>query len=280
VGVRRLLAVLVALAAVLPLAAAAGTADRSATFLLSRQQKDGGFAEPGRASTAGLSAWAVLALVAAKRDPGQPALDYLRTQSGGATTDLELRALALTAAHADAGALLDAIATLQKPDGTIGDYVSSTAWGVLALRAGGRAVAPVTVQRLLAAQSKAGGWGWNGVGADADDTAAVIEALRAAGEPAASPALKRGLAYLRRCQGRDGGFAARPGAGSNAQTSAWAVQAFYAAGAAPGKRALAYLTRLRKPNGSFRYNAKLSVTPVWVTSEVLPALLGKPFPLR
>jgi hypothetical protein len=72
----------------------------------------------------------------------------------------------------------------------------------------------------------------------------------------------------------------RPGSGSNAQSTAWAVQAFHAAGVAPGKRALAYLNRLRLPNGSFRYSPKLAVTPVWVTSEVVPALLGKPFPLR
>jgi iron complex transport system substrate-binding protein len=282
--VRRLAAVgLLVVAAVLPLAASAGVADRSVSFLLARQQADGGFAEPGRQSTPGLSAWAVLALVAAGHQPSDSALAYLRAQSGGSSSDLELRALALLAARedTDAAPLLDQVAKLAAADGTIGGYVSSTAWGVLALRAGGRPAPPASVQRLLDAQAASGGWSWSGRGApDADDTAAVIEALRAAGEPPSAPAIRRGLAFLRRCQARNGGFQASPGAGANAQTSAWAIQAFAAAGRNPGKRALAYLGGLRRVNGSYRYNAKLAVSPVWVTSEVVPAVLGKAFPLH
>src|SRR5205085_12079626 len=78
--VRRLACVLLLVAAALPLAAGAGV-DRSVSFLLARQQADGGFAEPGRQSTSGLSAWAVLALAAAGRQPSAAALAYLRTQS-------------------------------------------------------------------------------------------------------------------------------------------------------------------------------------------------------
>jgi hypothetical protein len=276
---RRAVGVLVVLAALLALPAGAAT-DGSVAFLLSRQQQDGGFAEPGRSSTPGLSAWAVLALVAAGHRPSPGAVTYLRTRSGGSTADLELRALALLAAHEDAAPVLDQIATLTKADGTIGGYVNSTAWGVLALRAGGRAVPAQTVATLRAAQAKSGGWSWSGHGpGDADDTAAVVEALRAAGEPATGGPIARALAFLRRCQEKGGGFAATPGSGANAQTSAWALQAFAAAGRAPGKPALAYLARLRRRDGSYRYNAKLAVTPVWVTSEVVPAVLGKAFPL-
>ncbi|MDX6514702.1 MAG: hypothetical protein QOH73_368 [Gaiellaceae bacterium] len=276
---RRLACGLLVLAALLPLSAGASV-EGSVTFLLARQQPDGGFAEPGRQSTPGLSAWAVLALVAAGRQPSGAAVEYLRSQTGGSSSDLELRALALVAAHEDAAPLLDQIAALAKPDGTIGGYVSSTAWGVLALRAGGRPAPPQSVQRLLRAQAPSGGWSWSGRGApDADDTAAVVQALRAAGVPAAARPILRGLAFLRRCQAKSGGFQASPGAGANAQTSAWAIQAFAAAGRNPGKPALAYLARLRQANGSYRYNARLAVTPVWVTSEVVPALLRKPFPL-
>ena len=97
--------------------------------------------------------------------------------------------------------------------------------------------------------------------------------------PATARPIVRALAFLHRCQEKTGGFAATPGAGANAQTSAWALQAFAAAGRNPGKPARAYLARLHRPDGSYRYNAKLGVTPVWVTSEVVPAVLGKPFPL-
>jgi energy-coupling factor transport system substrate-specific component len=280
--VRRLACALLLLAAPVPLAAAAATpVDGSVAFLLAREQGDGGFAEPGRQSTPGLSAWAVLALVAAGRTPDAKALAYLHAQSGGSAADLDLRALALTAAGEDASALLDRIAADARADGTIGDYVNSTAWGVLALRAGGRAIPAATVPHLLAAQSANGGWSWSGKGAgDADDTAAVVEALRVAGQPAASRPIQRALAFLRRCRTASGGFATSPGGTPNAQTSAWAIQAFAAAGASPGKHALAYLARLRQRNGSYRYAPTLAVTPVWVTSEVVPALLRKPFPLR
>src|SRR5206468_8435105 len=118
-------------------------------------------AEPGRQSTPGLSAWTVLALVAAGHTPDAKALAYLRDQSGGSAADVDLRALALTAAGGDASALLDRIAADAKADGAIGDYVNSTAWGVLALRAGGRAVPAATVPHLLAAQSPNGGWSWS-----------------------------------------------------------------------------------------------------------------------
>jgi Prenyltransferase and squalene oxidase repeat len=280
--VRRLACLLLVLGALAPLTAAAATpVDGSVAFLLSREQADGGFAEPGRQSTPGLSAWAVLALEAAGHPPDAKALAYLHAQSGGSAADLDLRALALTAAGEDAGPLLDRIAADAKADGTIGGYVNSTAWGVLALRSAGRAVPAPTVPHLLAAQSANGGWSWSGHGAgDADDTAAVVEALRAAGQPAASSAIQRALAFLRRCHTKSGGFAPSPGGTPNAQTSAWAIQAFAAAGASPGKRALAYLARLRRSDGSYRYAPTLAVTPVWVTSEVVPALLRKPFPLR
>jgi hypothetical protein len=279
--VRRTACALLLLAGLLPLAAAGASADRSVAFLLGREQADGGFAEPGRQSTAGLTAWAVLALVAAGRTPDGKALAYLHAQPGGSPADVDLRALALVAAHEDASALLDEIAARAKPDGTIGDYVNSTAWGVLALRAAGRPLPAQTLARLLAAQASTGGWSWSGKGpGDADDTAAVLEALRAAGEPASARPIRRGLAFLRRCQARNGGFAATPRGTPNAQTSAWALQAFAAAGASPGAKAVAYLNGLRRTNGSFRYDAKLAVTPVWVTSEVVPALLDKPFPLR
>ena len=74
--------------------------------------------------------------------------------------------------------------------------------------------------------------------------------------------------------------AAIAGRGSDAQSTAWTVQAFLAAGKAPPRGSLRYLQRLRRPDGSFRYSARYVTTPVWVTAQVLPALSRKPFPLR
>jgi prenyltransferase beta subunit len=123
-----------------------------------------------------------------------------------------------------------------------------------------------------------GGWGWSPRGAaDSNDTAAVVEALRSAnvtGRP-----ISRALGFLLRFRNRDGGFELTHRRGSDAQSTAWAVQAFAAAGKAPPRGALAYLRRLQRPDGSFGYSTRYATTPVWVTAQVLPALARKAFPL-
>jgi len=106
----------------------------------------------------------------------------------------------------------------------------------------------------------------------------VIEALRSVnvrGRP-----ISRGLAYLRRLENRDGGFALVKGRASDAQSTAWAIQAFVAAHAAPPQAAFRYLARLRRPDGSYRYSIRYGITPVWVTAQVLPALERRAFPLK
>ena len=47
----------------------------------------------------------------------------------------------------------------------------------------------------------------------------------------------------------------------------------------PPRTAFAYLAKLKRADGSYRYSAKYAATPVWVTSQVLAALAKKPFPL-
>jgi hypothetical protein len=92
--------------------------------------------------------------------------------------------------------------------------------------------------------------------------------------------IRRGLAYLHRLQNRDGGFELTPRRGSDAQSTAWAIQAYLAAGRSVPTGSIAYLQRLRRSDGSFRYSMRYATTPVWVTAQVLPALARKPFPLR
>ncbi len=83
----------------------------------------------------------------------------------------------------------------------------------------------------------------------------------------------------RRLRNRDGGFELTPGRGSDAQSTAWAIQAFAAGHRKPPAGSLAYLKRLRRKDGSFRYSTRYATTPVWVTAQVLPALSRRPFPL-
>ncbi len=265
-----------------PERAAATPVERAASYLASRQQPEGGFAERGAASSPGLSAWVALGLEAAGHEPADPQLAaaFLSRAPAPQATDLELRLLALSALGQDTAALADSLERLRGSSGRIGPAWNSTYWGAIALEAAGREPGGKVVHFILVVQRPSGGWSWNrGTAADAGDTAAAIQALRAAGVGARATAIKRGIAFLRRCQNRDGGFGVSPGTASDAQSTAWAIQALVAARVAPGNRAFAYLKRLQRPDGSFRYSTRYATTPAWVTAQVLCALARRPFPL-
>lgn len=276
-----LLAFLVALALASTCTAASPLA-RGTSYLLARQQSGGGFAEPGAASSAGLTAWAVLGLKASGKVPANPqaVADYLAQAQAPQPTDLELRLLAEAALGQSVSELAAEIEQLRRPDGRIGPALNSTYWGVLALRAAGRKPGAATVRYILRAQRKDGGWSWSPRAAsDAGDTAAAVQALRSAGASTRSAPISRAVRYLRRCQNRDGGFAVSPGADADAQSTAWAIQALVAARKDPGKAPFRYLKRLQRGDGSFRYSKRYVTTPAWVTAQVLCALARRPFPL-
>jgi hypothetical protein len=262
--------------------AAATPITRAASYLLSRQQADGGFAEPGAATSAGLTAWVVLGLRASGRSPADAAAvsAYLDSAPAPQATDLELRLMAQKALGRDVSALAAAIRKKTNSRGRIGPALNSTYWGVIALRTAGTKPRKQTVRYILRAQRRNGGWSWSSKAApDAGDTAAAIEALRAAGKSPRSSAIRRGLRFLRRCRNKDGGYAISPKAPSDAQSTAWAIQAFLAARSRPGSKAFRYLKKLQRPDGSFRYSRRYVTTPTWVTAQVVCALARKPFPL-
>ena len=84
---------------------------------------------------------------------------------------------------------------------TPGKLVNATIWTILALRQAGEPVAARARPRAPRGAAASGGWSWlAGGAADTNDTAAAIQALRAAGvrgEP-----IDRGVAFLRRHQNR------------------------------------------------------------------------------
>ena len=261
-------------------ALAAALAVTPAGFLHAHQSSSGGFAEAGGAQGPLLTAWAALGLRASGADTGN-ALDYLQAREDGLaeTTDVELVSLAESALGARPMKLLARIRSAQRADGRIGPNVNSTIWGILALRQAGERAPRAAVRFVLRQQAGSGGWAWYLHGQpDSNDTAAAIEALRSAG--VSGKPIRRGFAYLLRLQNRDGGFELTPGRGSDAQSTAWAMQAFLSAGRPVPKGSVAYLLHLRRPDGSFRYSRRYATTPVWVTAQVLPALARKPFPLR
>jgi hypothetical protein len=243
-----------------------------ASFLQSRQQPSGGFAEPGSAPTAGLTAWAVVGLRAAGAETGE-AHAYLVAHEAelGNATDVELA----TIAEELTGGASPALAARARSAAAAPPTLNAAMWGILALRQLGDPAPQPAVRLLLANQARSGGWSWSaGSSPDSNDTAAAIEALRAAG--AGGAPIARGLAFLRRRENRDGGFELTAGRGSDAQSTAWAIQAFRAAGLKPPAAALRFLARLRRADGSYRYSARYAVTPVWVTAQVLASAKALP----
>ncbi|HEY8646444.1 MAG TPA: prenyltransferase/squalene oxidase repeat-containing protein [Gaiellaceae bacterium] len=233
----------------------------------------GAYSEPNGTTDALLTSWAVLGLRAAGAQSAE-SLAYLQSQEPSleSSNDIAIVALAEQALGARNEALLARLRV--RPNGQIGESLNSTFWGVLALGRSNKA----TTRFLLAHQAKSGGFAWylNGQ-PDSNDTAAALEALRVAG--VRGKPVARAVAFLRSFQNRDGGFELTHGRGSDAQSTAWAIQGLVAAGVTPPRNAFAYLSRLKRADGSYRYSVRYVTTPVWVTSQVLAALAKKPFPL-
>jgi hypothetical protein len=249
------------------------------SFVQGRAQPDGGYAEPGGSSTIALTATAVLAVHAAGAQVPAATRAYLLAHETGLTpTELELVVMAEAVTGGASAGALASLNGLVQPSGTIGEALNSTYWGVLAFRQAGQAVPAGVVKLILRAQASTGGFPWvHGVLADTDDTSAAVEALVAAGVH--GKPVTRALAYIRARENKDGGFSQATGL-SNAQSTAWAIQAFVAAGAKPPAAAFRYLGKLQRSNGSIRYSAQYATTPLWVSAQALPALMRRSFPLK
>ena len=274
------------------------------SWLLSAQNSDGGFGNDNGASSAPMTtAWAALGLAASGRR-----LDS--TARTGGLTVLE-RLMVDARAGGDAGAderlLLAAVAGGADPTSfggrnlvrdvqariTSGGAVKAgsgtpaanlTAFAILSLVGAGRDAGSgrlAAAVRWLSAQQQAdGGFGpfAKGIGgSDVDDTAAVMQALAAAGSFSGS-VKERSVAFLRKAQASNGGFPLVPGQQANAQSTAWAIQGLIAAGER-SSAARNWLSARIAPNGRVAYAPGSFQTPVWVTGQALIALAGKTLPL-
>jgi hypothetical protein len=276
-------------------------AQAATRYLLGAQNADGGFGPSvGQPSDPLFTGWAALGLASAGvpvdrlTHGGSSLLAYVLRTGLRSPADLGALERTILVVHAAGGAPGDVagrnlIAPLReriRRDGSIGGQVNLTAFGILALRAADAHVPAATVRWLLAQQDADGGFGFAvaGGGSDPDDTGAVLEAL--AGDPVAGSTRARAIAYLRRQQDRDGGFPSGPGSGSNAQSTAWAVQGLIAAAVSPsavhrpgGATPLQYLAGMTSAAGLVSYSRGMVQTPVWVSGEVLMALEGRPLPI-
>lgn len=280
--------------------AAAGTLGRALDHLAAVQDpRGGGFAE-GRGTDPTTTGWAALAIAAA---PGPwegeeaPLRRALVRTLGTTLADAEHGAVALAAWNVDPRAvagrdLVREILAAQRSDGTIGGDTSTTAWGILALRAGRLSQRAGAVMRardaLERAQRGDGGWALAGgsPGSGPNTTADAVQALVAAGRTAGAPSLARARRFLVGAQNADGGFPAVVGGTSTALTTAWVALSLRALGERgnrpPWNRAggpRAFLARLQRADGSVRNTPTAAASSVWATSQTALAFAGRPLPL-
>jgi prenyltransferase beta subunit len=279
----------------------ASAANTPTGYLLSAQNPDGGFGgSPGSGSSALYAGWAALGLAAAGQNPqdvtreGHSLIGYVERGAGSSYPgDVERNILVAAAAGLSATSFggHDLLAELRadiRPNGSVNNQTNWTSFAVLALRAAGDAPPPAMLAWLVRQQDGDGGFNFGPRGglSDVDDTGGVLEALAGAGGSAASRVRARAVDYVRGQQDRDGGFPSMPGAGSNAESTAFGVQGLLAAGVNPDSlhrrgapSPLDYLRSLIAADGHVRYSRSADETPVWVTAEALMALEGKPLPV-
>jgi energy-coupling factor transport system substrate-specific component len=190
---------------------------RALHWLEAQQRPNGGFAaDSDREAGAEITSWAMLALAAAGRNPldvaksGRTPVDFLRS-------------------HADE--IKDA-----------GDVART----ILALEAAGadprQFAGENLVERLLAQRRQNGSYqGWPATSAYA------VLALRAAG---ANDATAKTVDWLRKVQGKDGGWGNNPGDAATPEITGGVLQVL-TPGSDASNRALAYLRSAKRPNGGF-----------------------------
>ncbi len=290
-------AMAVALILMIPAAAVAATpAQKAERYLLNAQNQDGGFgATKGSGSSPLYSGWAGLALGSSDRNPldvkrpGGRSLARFVIRGSGSLRDIgEIERTALLAKVAGLNPrsfggrnLLAEIESRRRSDGSISGFVSYTAFGVMALRAGGASAGGSTAQWLVSSQNSDGGFGVaRSSASDADMTGAALQALATVGR-GGRPSAQRAVEWLVDNQNGDGGFGQFKGRSSNVQSTSYAVQGLLAVGKGGGavSRAQSYLAGRQRGDGSIAYSSSSAQTPVWVTAQALMALEGKPLPL-
>jgi energy-coupling factor transport system substrate-specific component len=295
-GVAALLLVSLVLGALAPAPAEAADVSRGADWLVSVQNADGGFgSSPQDDSGAEMTAWAMLGLEAASRNPldisraGSTPVDFLRgavdtLKSPGslARTILALEGAGVDPRQFGGTNLVSRLLAKRRDNGSYEGWPGSTAFAVIALRAADAAGGlDRTLSWLREVQNDDGGWGdVPGSPSTADGTGAVMQALSPD-----SKAVHRGVSYLRQAQRPGGGFPLGGNSAVNSQSTAWAIQGILAAGGDPdsyrrgGTSAPQYLGARQEKDGHYRYSKSSDQTPVWVTGQVLVAAAGDFYPI-
>jgi prenyltransferase beta subunit len=291
--------------------------NKAIAYLHTVQNKDGGFPErAGAPSNQTTTCWVMVALAAAGEDvtnrslapSGLDPIDFLKNSDIllESTNDYARLLLALSAAGQSSTFksidLVDRIKSFQQQDGQFAQpqlkengFINSHLWSILALASAGQDIPNKEQAKewLIKQQNQDGGFGWaQGVASDSDDTGIAIQALVLMGEdPQTSSVIQDALSYLKRCQGDDGGFNSGNdwmSNGSNASSTAWALQAVIAAGINPssgewekeGNTPDSYLISLQDKKGYYNWKTDVVATPTTTTAHTITALAQKPYPVN
>lgn len=270
---------------------------KAMNYFKASQKEDGGFGDGG------ITEWVMMAISATGQDPrgwyrnGNTPMSYLGklplTQNpyDWIRMTLALASVGENARNFHGINFLQKIKELYR-EGQFGDPLSlrDDYWAILALVAGGeersREVRD-SAQFIRNHQNPDGSWSASTTGIEicADNTAIAMVALIATGLPRDAEVIERGVVYLKTVQRPDGGFSYlfMP---SNAASDAWVLQALYAAARDPSAFRTGpadvhgHLLSLQQSDGSFKWNADASNSPLMMTAYAVPALLGKPYPIR
>jgi hypothetical protein len=168
--------------------------------------------------------------------------------------------------------------------------VNDDIFGVLGIEGAGAvsAIAPRLTAFISAGQASDGGWSY-GTGADSGDvdmTGAGIAALCSAGATSADPDVAAGLAFLKTAQNEANGGFDSSFFGSNADTTAWAVNGLRTCGIDPqspdwttaaGKTPLDFLASLQRDDGAFRWVPGDDGDNLYATQDAITGLVGDGF---
>ncbi len=291
---RKVLVTLMAALVAIPLLTASAAlpdgaaVQKTAAYIRTTQQPDGGFGGFGD----GQSYDAIYALRAAGIDPnavstnGKTPVDFLKAKASAADKP-NIAAKAALAARASglnprSVAGVDLIAVINKgysqATGKFEEDDFSQSLAMIGLACTGNAVPNGAILALRGTQLTSGGWGFGGF-ADPDTTAIAIQALIESGIPVTDSSVSKALAYLKSTQAADGGWGFDPTA-SNANSTAFVLQALIAAGEAPesvtytkgGKTPVSFILSQQQADGSFA-----GFDPAFASNQVLPAIAGRTF---
>ena len=275
-------------------------------WLALQQNEDGGFGAPGVTAQAVLALASVYEDVRTWRKGGISPLDYLASKADEYTSTgfdpAGATALLIQAVVAADGNPYDfgGVNLVERLDGYFSGgtaQFTGSNWAIASYILAKAALLEEPdhgyVELLKDRQLSSGGWEYSsGWGADSNTTSLAIQALVAAGEPLTSTVLISATGYLHSIQNEDGGFPyAKPsiwGTETDANSTAMVIQALIAMGENPldpswkvsGNGPVDALLGLQQRDGSFYYKADDPGSQILATVQALPALVGRPFPLR